>query len=67
MKPIRLELLTQERPRATIGERQASLRAVRTSLERLLTATGDVKDLVTRLNALRKRLRETLDASRRLN
>ena len=66
VKPIRLELLLYE-CRTTIAETQDRLHAVRTSLERLLTATGDVKDLVTKLNGLRKRLRDTLGASRRLN
>ena len=46
VKPIRVELLLYE-CRATIAETQASLHAVRTSLERLLAATGEVKDLVT--------------------
>ena len=64
VKPIRIELLLHE-CRATIAEKQASLHAVRTSLERLLAATGDVKDLVTRLNALRALLSDALEASRR--
>jgi DNA-binding response OmpR family regulator len=65
VKPIRIELLLCE-CRATIAETQASLHAVRTSLERLLASTGEVKDLVVRLDVLRRRLRDTLEASRRL-
>ncbi|HEX6841199.1 MAG TPA: response regulator [Stellaceae bacterium] len=66
MKPIRIELLLHE-CRATISETQARLRVVRMSLERLLRATGEVKDLVSRLDTLRKRLRDTLEASRRVH
>jgi hypothetical protein len=65
-KPIDVDLLLRE-CRAAIVETQASLRVVRSSLERLLTATGDIRDLVTRLNILRTRLSETLSASRRLH
>jgi DNA-binding response OmpR family regulator len=66
VKPIRIELLLYE-CRATIAQTQANLHVVRTSLERLLTATGDVKNLVARLDSLRTCLRETLEASRRLH
>jgi CheY-like chemotaxis protein len=65
-KPIRIELLLRE-CRATIPERRATLRTVRSSLARLLTATGEVKDLVARLDLLRARLSETLKASRPLH
>ena len=65
-KPIRVELLLYE-CRATIAQTQANLRTVRASLDRLLATTGDVKDLVDRLRLLRRRLRETLQASRRLH
>jgi DNA-binding response OmpR family regulator len=66
VKPIRIEPLLHE-CRATIAQTQASLHVVRASLERLLAATGDVRGLVARLEALRTRLRGTLDASRRLH
>jgi len=64
MKPIHVDLLLRECG-AAIAETEANLRVVRSSLERLLTATGDIRDLVTRLNILRTRLSETLAASRR--
>ncbi|HKW52360.1 MAG TPA: response regulator [Stellaceae bacterium] len=66
VKPIRTELLLDE-CRVTIAQTQASLCIVRASLERLLSTTGDVRDLVAKLDTLRTRLRSILEASRRLH
>jgi CheY-like chemotaxis protein len=65
-KPFRLELLLDE-CRATIAETQENLRIVRASLERLLATTGDVRDLVAKLGALREHIGATLETSRRLH
>lgn len=64
-KPFRLELLLDECC-ATIAQTEENLRIVRVSLERLLAITGDVKDMVAKLHALRAHAGATLEASRRL-
>jgi DNA-binding response OmpR family regulator len=64
-KPFRLELLLDQ-CRATIADTQENLRIVRASLERLWATTGDVKDLVAKLRALKAHVGATLETSRRL-
>lgn len=65
VKPVGLELLLDE-CRTTIAETQESLRIVRASLERILTTTGEICDLVGELRAVKMRVGATLAASRRL-
>ncbi len=64
-KPFRLERLLDECA-ATIAETQENLRIVNASIARLLATTGDVKDMVAKLHALRAHVGATLEASRRL-
>ncbi len=64
-KPFSLELLLAECD-YTIAESQKNLRLVRTSLQRLAKTSGELKDVVATLRALRERVGATLIASRQL-
>lgn len=65
-KPFSLDLLLVECD-AAIAETQENLRVVRTSLQRLAKTSGEVRDVVAALRALRQRVDATLVASRRLH
>ncbi len=65
-KPFTLQHLLAECD-DTIAETQRNLRLIRTSLQRLARTSGEVKDIVAALRALRERVRATVAASRRLD
>ncbi len=64
-KPFTLDHLLAECD-DTIAEARRNLRLIRTSLQRLARISGEVKDAVSTLRALRERVAATLAASRRL-
>lgn len=63
VKPVQVELLREE-CRATIAETEENLRIIRVSLQRLLSTTGEIYDVVAELRALKSRVDATLAASR---
>ena len=65
-KPFHLKDLVAE-VEATIARKRETMRLIRTSLERLFEASGDLQEVIERLAELRRRVGQTMARSRALD